>query len=72
MSLSHENLRNGLADAEASLQELDNRMDKIALDHLDPNGLIIARASVLQLIDEVLAGFENHPVLGPLKTDITA
>lgn len=65
-----DDLRAQMIAAEESLKKLDIEMEKIEYDPLIPESVQEARKRVRQLIDTILAGFGDNPVLAPMVAEL--
>jgi len=70
MPSSLDALRTQILNAEPVLKKLDVEMEKIQFDPRVPASVDAASEKVESLIDELLAGFKNNPVLAPLADEL--
>lgn len=59
-----------MRDAEAVLQNLDNKLEAITFDPAVPASVDAATRQTATLIDTLLAGFAGNPILGPLAEQL--
>ena len=66
MPSSIDELRTQILEAEPVLKRLDAEIEKIQFDPLVATSVEGAREDVGRVIETLLAGFANNPILGPL------
>ena len=70
MQSTLDELRSQIQRAEPVLKRLDEEMEGLQFDPLQPASVAAAKATVSRLIRTLLAGFEHNPILGPLAQEL--
>lgn len=72
MRPAREVVRTQMRDAEAVLQQLDDKLEAITFDPVEPTSIEAATRRTIAAIDTLMAGFAGNPVLGPLAEQLKA